>query len=81
MKTQVIEDLLKNIVQNLVDRPEQVRIKTLSGERCTIFEVSVDKSDVGKIIGKQGRMASSIRSIVTAISTKMGQRAQVEIIE
>jgi predicted RNA-binding protein YlqC (UPF0109 family) len=68
-----MKNLLSDIVKSLVDNEDAVVIKEVQGEQTDIFEVSVDKEDVGKIIGKQGRTAQSIRTLMRAISKKKGK--------
>jgi len=74
-------DLTKKIVQALVDYPEQVEVKAVEGEQTVILELSVAKEDIGKVIGKQGRNARAIRTILAAASGKTKKRASLEIIE
>ena len=74
-------DLIKKIVQALVDNPDQVEVKAVEGEHTLILEVSVAKEDIGKIIGKQGRTARAIRTILAGASGKAKKRASFEIIE
>lgn len=74
-------NLVGTIVRALVDMPEKVEINVNQGEQTTVFEIKVDKSDLGKVIGKQGKTARSIRQIVHGFSAKAKMRAVVEIIE
>jgi len=74
-------NLVGTIVRALVDMPEKVEINVAQGEQTTVFEIKVDKSDLGKVIGKQGKTARSIRQIVNGFSAKAGMRAVVEIVE
>jgi uncharacterized protein len=74
-------ELLEFIVKALVDDPASVEIKEVSGDKITIFELRTSKEDIGKIIGKRGRTAGAIRTIINAISAKQGKRAVLEIIE
>ncbi len=76
-----MKDLIEFMVKALVDDPSEVNITEIAGERVTLYELRVAKSDVGKVIGKRGRTAGSIRTIVNAVSTKQGKRAELEIIE
>lgn len=76
-----MKELLTNIVKALVDNPEQVTINEINGETTVMFEVHVEKSDMGKIIGKEGRIAKAVRVILKAAAAKNGKKAQVEIIE
>ncbi|MBE7414947.1 MAG: KH domain-containing protein [Thermodesulfobacteriota bacterium] len=76
-----MKDLIEYIAKALVDRPEDVRVNEIEGERTSVIELSVAKEDLGKIIGKQGRTARAIRTILTAASTKLKKRSVLEIIE
>ena len=75
-----MQDLLKNIVQALVDNPEQIKITPVEGNQVTILELKVAKEDIGKVIGKQGRTAHAIRTILGAASAKIKKRTTLEII-
>jgi len=75
------KELLEYIVKMIVDRPDEVDIREIPGERVVIYEVRVSKEDVGKVIGKQGRTAKAIRTILAAISLKRGKKVVVEILE
>jgi predicted RNA-binding protein YlqC (UPF0109 family) len=76
-----MQDLLKNIVQALVDNPEQIKITPVEGNQVTILELKVAKEDIGKVIGKQGRTAHAVRTILGAASAKIKNRAVLEILE
>ena len=76
-----MKDLIKEIAQALVDHPEQVEVSEVKGENVLVLELRVAKADIGKIIGKQGRTAQAIRTILSAASAKMKIRAVVEIVE
>jgi len=65
----------------LVDIPENVHVNEIEGEQTTVIELKVDKSDLGKVIGKQGRTARALRTILNAASTKLKKRSVLEIIE
>lgn len=73
--------LIEFVVKALVDVPEQVRVSAVKGEQTTVIELHVAKEDLGKVIGKQGRTAQSLRTILNAASTKMKIRSVLEIIE
>jgi predicted RNA-binding protein YlqC (UPF0109 family) len=75
------KELLEYIVKMIVDRPDEVDIREIPGERVVIYEVRVSKEDVGKVIGKQGRTAKAIRTILAAVSLKRGKKVIVEILE
>jgi len=74
-------DLVENIVKQLVDYPESVKINTFESQSSTILEVVVDKQDIGKVIGRQGRTADSIRHIVNCIAFKDKKRYILQIID
>ena len=76
-----MEELLKRIVQALVDHPEQVVISAIEGKQSLVLEIKVAKEDMGKIIGKQGRNAQAMRTILSAASGKTKKRITLEIIE
>ena len=76
-----MEELIRYIIQALVDHPEQVAILEVEGKQITVLEVKVAKEDLGKIIGKQGRNAKAIRTVLNAASAKANKRAIMEIIE
>ena len=76
-----MKELIKYIAQALVDSPEEVEVTEVEGERTSVIELKVAKKDLGKIIGKQGRTARSIRTILSAASTKINKRSVLEIIE
>jgi predicted RNA-binding protein YlqC (UPF0109 family) len=76
-----MKELIKHIVQALVDHPEQVEISEVEGSKVSVLEVKVAKEDMGKIIGKQGRTAQSIRTVLNAASAKVKKRTIMEIIE
>ena len=76
-----MKELVKFIAQSLVDNPEQVQVKEIIGEQTSVIELKVAKEDLGKVIGKQGRTARAMRTILSAASTKIRKRAVLEIIE
>ena len=69
------------MAQALVDKPDEVKIREVEGDRTTVFELTVAKDDLGKIIGKQGKTARALRTILNATATKLKKRAVLEIIE
>ena len=73
--------LVEYLARALVDLPDQVNVKCVEGEQTTVIELKVAKEDLGKIIGKEGRTARSIRTILSAASTKIRKRSVLEIIE
>jgi len=76
-----LKDLILVISKSLVDLPEEVEVNEIIGEQTTVIELKVDKSDLGKVIGKQGRTARALRTILNAASTKLKKRSVLEIIE
>ena len=76
-----LKDLIDHLAKALVDHPEDVDVNELQGEQTTIIELKVNKTDLGKIIGKQGRTAQALRTILNAASTKLKKRSVLEIIE
>ena len=76
-----MKELIKQIADSLVDNPDQVFVKEILGNQTTVIELHVAKEDLGKIIGKQGRTAQAIRSILNASSSKLHKRAVLEILE
>jgi hypothetical protein len=76
-----MKELIEFIVKALVDDPSAIDIQEVAGDKITIYELRASKSDIGKIIGKKGRTASAIRTIINAVSARQGKRAVLEIIE
>ncbi len=76
-----MKELLELIAKALVDHPEEVSVCEVFGEKTTILELSVAQDDLGKVIGKQGRTARAIRTLLSAAGTKIGKRLHLEIIE
>lgn len=75
-----MEKFLETMILNLVDNKEAVEINKVDSEKSTTFEVKVAKEDMGKVIGKQGRLAKSIRTIMKSIATKEHKKVQIEFI-
>ena len=73
--------LIAAIARALVDKPDEVSVHEVIGENTTVIELKVAKDDLGKIIGKQGRTARSIRTVLNGASTKLKKRTVLEIIE
>ena len=80
-KAKSMKNLIIKIVKALVDNPEQVQITEIEGRQIVVLELRVDKSDMGKVIGKQGRTANAIRTLLNAASGKAGKRFVLEIVE
>lgn len=81
MANDELSALIETIAKSLVDLPEEVHITTMVGEQTTVIELKVAKTDLGKIIGKQGRNAQAIRTLLIAASTKLKKRTVLEILE
>ena len=76
-----MRELVESIAKALVDNPEEVRVTAVEGEETTIFELRVAQADIGKVIGKQGKTARAMRTILSAAGTKIGKRSVLEILE
>ncbi len=76
-----MKELITYIAKALVDHPEAVEVSEVEGEQTSVIELKVAKDDLGKVIGKQGRTARAIRTILSAASTKIRKRAVLEILE
>ena len=76
-----LQELIDYVSRALVDMPEEVHVHEIVGEQTTVIELKVDKSDLGKVIGKQGRTARALRTILNAASTKLKKRSVLEILE
>ena len=77
----ILKQFLENIVKPILDKPDEVKITEVNGETVCIFKLGVGKGDFGKIIGKHGQNANSIRILLSAAAGKVGKRAILEIIE
>jgi predicted RNA-binding protein YlqC (UPF0109 family) len=75
-----MKNLVEIMVRNLVDTPEEVNIKETAGDSIIILEINVSEDDVGKVIGKEGRIANAIRTIVKAAAAKQEKKVTVEIV-
>ncbi|HLQ76237.1 MAG TPA: KH domain-containing protein [Terriglobia bacterium] len=76
-----MKELIEEIAKALVDKPEEVSVHAIEGEQTTVLELKVAQSDLGKVIGKQGRTARSIRTILGAAGMKLRKRFTLEILE
>jgi predicted RNA-binding protein YlqC (UPF0109 family) len=76
-----MKELIAYIAKALVDKPEEVLVTEIEGEQTSVIELKVAKEDLGKVIGKQGRTARAMRTILSAASTKIKKRSVLEIIE
>ncbi len=77
----MMEDLLEYLARALVDNPDDVQVEVIEGERSAILQLKVHPDDIGKVIGKQGRIVQAIRTLVKAAATKQGKNAIVEILD
>jgi predicted RNA-binding protein YlqC (UPF0109 family) len=76
-----MKELVAYIAKALVDKPDEVQVAEVEGEQTSVLELRVAKDDMGKVIGKLGRTAKAIRTVVNAAATKMKKRAVLEIVE
>ncbi len=76
-----MKDLLETLVKSLVDYPDKISVNEINGEQTTILELKVLPEDMGKVIGKEGRIAKSIRTIIKAAAMHNGKRVTIEIIQ
>jgi len=76
-----MNELIGFIAQHLVDRPDDVTVSAIEGDHTTVFQLRVAKEDVGKVIGRQGRNALALRTLLNAVSSKAKKRSILEIIE
>jgi predicted RNA-binding protein YlqC (UPF0109 family) len=76
-----MKELIELIAKSLVDQPDAVQVNQVDGEKTIVYELRVGPGDLGKVIGKNGQTAKSIRTLVTAASAKVGKRAVLEILE
>jgi len=76
-----VVEMLELIARALVDKPDNVSVHAIQGDHSSILELTVDPSDLGKVIGKKGRTAKSIRTLLGAVSTKFDHRYSLEILE
>ena len=76
-----LKALIELMAKALVDKPDEVSVRETDGEKTTIIELRVAPDDLGKVIGKQGRTARSMRTILNAVGTKLGKRCVLEILE
>jgi hypothetical protein len=75
------KQLVEYMVKALVDNPDGVQLREVEGEKSTILELKVNKEDIGKVIGKHGRIARAIRTILNASATKSGKKVVLEILD
>jgi len=80
MSTGNMQELIEYIVRSLVDDPSQVRVTEIEGTSTIIYELRVAPEDMGRVIGKGGRVANAIRTLLRVVSTRQGKRATLEIV-
>ena len=76
-----MKELVEKIAKALVDNPDQVQVRAIEGEQVTVFELRVHASDLGKVIGREGRIAQAIRTILSAVGMKLRKRFKLEILD
>lgn len=76
-----MKELVEEIAKALVDKPDEVRVRAVEGEQVTVLELRVDAEDLGKVIGRQGRTAKAIRTLLGAAGMKLKKRFTLEILE
>ena len=76
-----MKDLIAHIARELVDKPEEVSVAEVEGKHTSVLELKVAKDDIGKVIGKGGRIAQAIRTIVSSVSAKEKKRTVLEIMD
>jgi predicted RNA-binding protein YlqC (UPF0109 family) len=76
-----VKELVEAIAKALVDNPDAVQVRAIEGERVTVFELRVQKGDLGQVIGRQGRTAKTIRTILNAVGMKLRKRFTLEILD
>ncbi len=76
-----LKELIRSIAVELVDHPDEVDVTEVPGHNNTVIELRVARDDVGKVIGKEGRTAQSMRTILTAVSAKSGRRVHLDIVD
>jgi len=77
----VEKDLIEYLAKSLVDDPSQVKVNTVEGEKSTVLELRVAEGDIGKVIGKHGRIAKAIRTVLQAASARTGKHTVLEILD
>ncbi len=76
-----MKDLVEILARSLVDKPEKVEVNQIDGEKSIILELRVDSDDMGKVIGKQGKIAKAMRTVIKAAAAKDGKRVVLEILK
>jgi predicted RNA-binding protein YlqC (UPF0109 family) len=81
VETDGMKEFIEHIVRALVEHPDQISITEVEGTRTTVYELRVGEGDLGKVIGKNGQTAKSLRTLLTAAAARQGKRAVLEILE
>ena len=76
-----MKEFIEYLIKHLVDKPEEVQINEIAGERTVVYELRVGEGDMGKVIGRRGQTAISLRTLIAAAAAKQGKRAVLEILE
>jgi len=76
-----MKEFVEYIVKSIVDNPDEVQVEEVQGSRTTVYELRVAQGDLGKVIGKAGQTARSIRTLLSAVAARQGKRAVLEILE
>ncbi len=76
-----MNELVTRIAQSIVDSPQDVRVNAIDGDHTTVLELCVAKEDIGKVIGRQGRTAQAMRTLIAAVAAKIKKRTVLEIVE
>jgi predicted RNA-binding protein YlqC (UPF0109 family) len=76
-----MRELVEKLVQAIVDNPDKVQVTEVKGERTIVYEVKVAEEDLGKVIGKEGRIANALRTILKAAAAKLGKKVSLEILQ
>jgi predicted RNA-binding protein YlqC (UPF0109 family) len=76
-----MKDFIEYLIKHLVDKPDEVHVKEIAGEKTVVFELHVGDGDMGKVIGRKGQTARALRTILSAVSAKQGQRSVLEILD
>lgn len=77
----MLKELVEEMVKAIVDHPEEVTVNVMAGQQTTVIELHVSPEDMGKVIGRQGRTAKAMRTLLSAAGMKIGKRASLEILE
>ena len=76
-----MKDFIAYIIKNVVSKPDDVNIEVTEGEQSTVIDIHVDKEDISKVIGKQGRTIKAIRTIALAVGARYGRKVRIEVIQ